>query len=170
MQKKVLKKFALLSAIVLSPLGYSSEPIPLQSAFDAQDIAWVKQSGNARVAGEAYLKLESGEYKGCAGFNIELLPVADYSSERIFKTYGNNLKGQILLSQNPPRFRPDVAAYHDLVRKTTCDDNNKFAFSSIHAGDYYVMAFIIWDGHGGAVMQRVTLRDDDNAQVTLKTK
>jgi len=123
----------------------------------------VKQTGTSTVSGKASLKLADGTLKSCAGFNIELLPVTSYSKERIVKTYGNDQHGQILLEQNPPKFTPDAPEYHDMLIKGACDLRGEFTFSNVPAGDYFVMAFIIWDDAsgptprkaGGAVMKRV---------------
>ena|SRR5690606_18215797 len=172
MKNHFLEKFALcLSVILASHYSHASDPISLESKFDHNEISWVKKKGDASIEGEAYIKLEDGTYKGCSGFNIELLPAADYSNERIYKTYGNNNSGQILISQNPPKFIPDVKAYHELVLKTQCNANNEFSFSNVHPGDYYVMAFIIWnDTQGGGVMKRVALTDGHNTTTVLRAK
>jgi hypothetical protein len=91
------------------------------------------------------------------------LPVTAYSSERISKTYGNVRRGQILLEQNPPKFMPDEKEYHELLIKGACDASGIARFEKVPAGDYFVMAFIIWDEKarattrktGGAVMHRL---------------
>lgn len=159
----------LLTIFLLSHQALSSERIEVESKFDPDEISWVKKDGNVIVEGEAYIKLEDGSYKGCSGFNIELLPVSAYSDERIFKTYGNNKSGQILLKENPPKFTPDHKLYHDLVIKNTCDSKNRFSFSNVHPGDYYIMAFIIWNGtEGGGVMKRVSVQDGSKIKTVLK--
>ena len=160
-----------LSVTFVSQLSLSSDPIRLESKFDPNEISWVKKKGSASIEGEAYIKLEDGTYKGCSGFNIELLPVSDYSSERIYKTYGSNDSGQILISENPPKFTPDAKEYHDLVLKTKCSENNKFSFSNVHPGNYYVMAFIIWgENQGGGVMKRVTVDSTDEKTTVLRVE
>ena len=154
----------------------ASEPIKLSSSFNEDEIKWVANKGNSSVFGTASIKLENGEKRGCASFNVELLPVASYSSERIFKTYGNNESGQILLSQDPPKFEPDVKKYHDLVISTKCNSNSQFEFNNIPQGDFYILAFIIWseekDGvekkFGGAIMKKLHVEANSKVKVNLE--
>ena len=143
--------------------------VPINAPFRLEDLSFVKQPGKATVSGTAVLKLGDDTLKGCAGFNVELLPVAAYSSERILKTYGNTREGQILLEQNPPKFTPDVKAYHEMLLKSTCDAQGQFRFEKVPQGEYFIMAFIMWDDTsgsprkaGGAVMKRIRVGADDN--------
>ncbi|MDN4502812.1 hypothetical protein QX776_10370 [Alteromonadaceae bacterium BrNp21-10] len=153
-----------------------AEVIELDSRFKIEEVQWIRGEGNASLTGKAFIKLENGEYKSCAGFQIELLPVAPYSSERIFKTYGSTLQGQILLSQSPPSFTPDTKAYHEMEIIGKCDDNGVFTFNNIKAGEFFIMAFIIWDEQqgdkntkqGGGVMQYIHLKDNQPQQVVMK--
>ena len=153
----------------------AAEPIKLTSTFNAKEIEWVKTAGNSSVSGSAEIRLENGETKGCASFNVELLPVASYSNERIKLTYGNNKGGQILLSQNPPKFNPDVKAYHEMLISTTCNTKNEFIFTNIPKGDFYLIAFIMWDENkdgapipsGGAVMKRIVVTENSAIKVDL---
>lgn len=154
----------------------AAEPVQLTNQFNLDEVKWVKDVGNSSVKGKAFLKLPGGEYKGCAGFNIELLPVSKYSSERIYKVYGNNEQGQILLKDNPPKFTPDPKEYHELLIKGQCNENNEFLFANVKSGDYYVMAFIIWDTEvdgkpakdGGAVMKRIHVKENSTLEVLSK--
>ena len=167
----------LISALFVFNLSkcLASDPIKLSSSFNEDEIVWVTNKGSASVFGTAYLELENTEKRGCASFNVELLPVARYSSERILKTYGNNEGGQILLSQNPPKFEPDVKRYHELVISTTCNSENQFEFHGVPQGDFYVLAFIIWsekkDGvekkFGGAVMKKIQVKANSKMKVKL---
>lgn len=147
----------------LPAASWAHEPVQLDSRFDAAQVRWAMEPGDAEVIGTAAIRLEDRTTRDCAGFKVELLPVADYSSERIRRTYGNNEGGQILLSQNPPRFTPDAPEYHEMLLKSTCDAHGTFRFSKVPAGDYYLMVFIIWDAGvgnatskaGGAAMRRI---------------
>lgn len=135
------------------------EAVKLNSKFALDDDAFVKTAGNAIVEGEAFIALEDQTLKNCAGFNVELLPSAKYSDERILLTYGSNEFGQILLSQRPPKFTPDVPEYHEYLLKTSCNKEGKFVFKNVPEGVYYAIAFIIWEDNGskrgGGVMKRV---------------
>jgi hypothetical protein len=153
----------------------AEEPLQLESAFNVDDVKFVKQAGTSTVTGSAFLRLADGTTKGCSGFNIELLPVAAYSKERITRTYGNDQQGQILIEQNPPKFTPDVPEYHDMLIKGACDLRGTFNFSNVPAGSYFVIAFIIWDDAssaaprktGGGVMKRIDVPSASRVKIVL---
>lgn len=158
-----------------SPFAFSLEPIQLESSFNIDEVKWVKKSGSSSIHGKASITLKNHESKGCAGFGVELLPVAKYSNERILKTYGNNDHGQILMEDNPPKFIPDTPEYHDMVIKTTCNAANEFVFNNISAGEYYVIGFIIWDVNeegkivksGGGVMKKIKVQPGSASEAML---
>lgn len=173
---KVCAYSMLLISGLAHQVAFSSEPVQLENEFDRKEVQWVTEVGNSTVRGQAFLKLKDGTFKGCAGFGIELLPIAKYSSERIFKTYGNNERGQILLEDNPPTFTPDAKEYHEMLLKTRCNERNEFFFSNVPSGSYYVMAFIIWDviengqtsKAGGGVMGRIDVKPNSENHIQLK--
>lgn len=159
-----MKRIAVLPLLVAisAQLCLAAEPVQLDSRFDRDEVSWIEEPGTATVSGQAHLTLRDGSRKGCAGFHVELLPVARYSTERILKTYGNTERGQVLLEDNPPKFTPDAAGYHEMVIKASCDQRHRFSFRQVPAGDYYVIAFIIWDvpgapgtKTGGGAMKRL---------------
>src|SRR5688500_9691859 len=153
----------------------TGDPLKLDSRFNVDEVSFVKLAGNSTVTGTAFLKLADGTFKNCAGFNVELLPVAAYSNERIFKTYGNDQQGQILMEQNPPKVTPDVPEYHDMLIKGACDLRGEFNFSNVPAGNYFFVAFIIWDDAstpprktGGGVMKRIHVPIEARVEVLLR--
>jgi hypothetical protein len=160
---------------ILAAAAVAAEPVKLDSKFDIDAVRFVKQTGTSTVSGKASLKLADGTVKSCAGFNIELLPVAAYSKERIVRTYGNDEHGQILMEQNPPKFTPDAPEYHDMLIKGACDLRGEFSFSNVPAGDYFVIALIIWDDAssptprktGGGVMKRIRVSPESRVVVLL---
>jgi len=103
-----MKFVILILFYIFSHHASSQETVNLKRKFNLDNVKWVHTKGSSTVSGDAYLKLESGVYKGCAGFNIELLPASEYANERILSTYGNTEQGQVLMSQKPPKFIPDV--------------------------------------------------------------
>ena len=160
----------------IASLTVTAEPIALENRFKMEEVAWIRGEGNASLTGKAFIKLENGEYQDCAGFQIELLPVTPYSKERIEKTYGNTEHGQILLSQNPPSFTPDAKAYHEMEIIGKCDEEGIFRFDNIKAGEFFIMAFIIWDEEqqgekvkqGGGVMHYIHLKDNQSQTVVMR--
>lgn len=149
--------------------------IQLDSTFDVDAVNWVREPGQGSVTGRAALTLRDGTVMGCAGFAVELLPVATYSSERIFRTFGNNHAGQVLVENIPSKFTPDAPGYHKYVLKGACNPRGEFRFEKVPAGDYYVLVFIEWDAAdthppaktGGEVMKRIHVRPRENLTVDL---
>ena len=168
----------LVAGLMWAATGMAGEPVKLDSVFNIDEVSFVKQRGNSTVAGTASIKLADGTIKNCAGFKVELLPIAAYSKERIVRTYGNDQQGQILLEQNPPKFTPDVPEYHDTLIKGACDERGEFRFSNVPAGDYFVMAFIIWEDAsgvtprklGGAAMKRIQVAAGSQVEAHLDSK
>jgi hypothetical protein len=144
----------LAAGLVCASTAVADEPVKLDSVFNIDEVKFARQPGNSTVTGTAFLKLADNTFKSCAGFNVELLPVATYSKERIVRTYGNDQHGQILMEQNPPKFTPDAPEYHDMVIKGACDSRGEFKFSNVPAGAYFVIAFIIWDDASGATPRK----------------
>ncbi|HTU64860.1 MAG TPA: nuclear transport factor 2 family protein [Steroidobacteraceae bacterium] len=151
-------------------------PLQLTNAFVLDDVKWVRDAGDSTVTGRTSLRLRDGSLKSCAGFPVELLPVAGYSSERIFRTYASNQSGQILVEDQPPKFTPDAPDYHEYLLKGACDARGEFRFEKVPAGEYYVMTFIIWDvpgsdpsaKTGGAVMKRIRVAPHSNIAVDAR--
>lgn len=157
---------------IFSVCSQAADPVQVKTPFNANEVKWIQSSGNSSISGSAFLQLNEKEKKGCAGFGVELLPVAGYSNERILNIYGNNSQGQVLMKDNPPKFTPDPTEYHELVRKSKCDEKNQFSFKDLPVGEYYVIFFIIWKDEtgkddGGAVMRRVSLKANDNVVVSV---
>src|SRR5262245_27225555 len=122
-----------LSAAAVAALAAAPTTIQLDSTFNLDDVKWVREPGTATVTGKAFLTQPDGSLKDCAGFNVELLPVATYSSERIFRTYGNTRGGQVLLEDNPPKFTPDAPGYHEFLLKGACNAQGEFRFEKVPA-------------------------------------
>ncbi|PUA30585.1 MAG: hypothetical protein B0W54_08915 [Cellvibrio sp. 79] len=157
---------------LFSVCSQAAGPVQVKTPFNADEIKWIQSAGNSSISGSAFLQLNEKEKKGCAGFGVELLPVAGYSNERILNIYGNNSQGQVLMKNNPPKFTPDPVEYHELVRKSKCDEKNQFSFKDLPVGEYYVIFFIIWKNEagvddGGAVMRRVSLKANENVVVEV---
>jgi len=165
----------LLAGFVACSAVLAAEPLKVDSPFNLEELKFVSVPGKASISGRAVLELADGLLKDCAGFNVEMLPVTAYSSERISKTYGNVQRGQVLLEQNPPKFVPDVKEYHELLLKSSCNAQGVFHFENVPAGDYFVMAFLIWEEKsgdsvrktGGALMQRLKVGANDRVAIEM---
>ncbi len=175
-----MKRKFIFSLIVatMTNLASASEKItlPLNNAFDIEEIAWFKSAGSASITGKASLTLKNGNVINCSGFNMELIPTSKYADERILLTYGNNEFGKVYIEDNPPKFSPDVAEYHSTVRKTTCNGEGVFNFQKLPKGNYYLFAFLISEAkdsggnvksEGGALMSKISLKAKESKSIEL---
>lgn len=138
-------------------------PVPVQSDFDEEEIAWFKQKGSGSISGLAKFKSREGEVRFGDQFVVELMPVGSYTVERLGRIYGNPDSGSVYLQDGIPRFIPDPEAYHTTI-KTVCDAEGRFEFTNLPKGEYYAIAFMIWDEEekgklGGGIMRRVNLAE-----------
>lgn len=145
-------------------------PVVLSSHFNAAEVAWAKAKGTNEVSGQGFLRQGGGGVVTCAGAQVQLVPVATYSTERISGVYGNTTKGYIDPLFSRPLPAPDPG-YVESWYKTQCDAQGKFAFSGLADGDYYLATRVVWyvgnSLQGGDLMQRVSLHGGEQKQVLL---
>ena len=151
--------------------------IILYEAWDNPSAEWFNQTGSASIMGKAHLTLMDGSVRDCSNLGIELLPVTNYAEERLGHIYAEKSHGSILVSERkPPIFSPDAPEYHDHARKTTCDENGIFSFEYLPAGEYYIIAFILWDEEqengetelkGGGLMKRLYVKGGEKIAVDM---
>ena len=80
------------------------------------------------------------------------------------------------MEQSPPKFTPDAPEYHEMLLKGACDQRGEFNFSNVPAGDYFVIALIIWEDKssatprqtGGGMMKRIQVAPDSRVNLLLK--
>lgn len=102
------------------------------------------------------------------------MPVGGYTVERLGKIYGNPDSGSVYLQDGVPRFIPDPEDYHITI-KTICDADGRFEFKDLPKGEYYAIAFMIWDEEvegvlkksGGGIMRRVSLADGASEEIEM---
>lgn len=168
----ILRSLLLVLSVASSAATLAQAPLALESRFNADEVSWVMEPGTATLSGRAYLRLADGSYTGCGDFHVELLPSAKYADERIYLTYGNNVQGQILMADKPPTFTPDAKQYHELGLSAECDENDRFIFHDVPAGEYYLIGFIIWpvgdDLAGGGVMKKISIAEGEVQSTELK--
>lgn len=144
-------------------------PVPVMSDFSDEEVGWFKNSGNGAIKGSSRFKSKTGEIRFGNEFGIELMPVSAYTEERLDKIYNSKTTGYVHLEDGVPRFIPDPAGYHETM-KTMCNEKGDFEFTNLPKGEYYVIAFMIWDQKtgddilkktGGGIMQRVSLAEGE---------
>ncbi len=111
------------------------------------DYAPYRGEGTAEVSGRAIARARGGGYIYAAGDTVYLFPATPYTDEWWQRTM---VEGSYL---TPPD--PRSLAY---MRTTVADDEGKFQFRSLPAGDYYVVCIVTWpDAEEGRPMQVANL-------------
>lgn len=140
--------------------------ITVTNPFDPAAVSWFKTKGGGSIKGVAKFKSKSGELRFGEEFGIELMPNCLYTEERLNHIYGNKNAGFVHVQDGIPKFTPDPEGYHETI-KTMCNEDGTFTFENLPAGDYYVIAFMLWDEIGGGIMQHVVLSDHESKEIEM---
>ncbi len=103
-----------------------------EAKFIEEEYAPYAGKGTARVCGQAYLSLDDGKQHVASGNNVLLAPVTSYTEEA-FKV--KVLRGRHLAAPDP-----DAVKFE---KHTKTDDEGRFCFADLPAGDYYIVADIV---------------------------
>ncbi len=134
-------------------------------AFRDSDFAWSRGSGSGEIDGVL-------AYRGgtCQGTSVVLAPETPWSRARMRVLYLSNTAAAMPVEQvqqrTPPEHNQDYASY---ARRTTCDASNKFSFTGLPDGAWYVITVATPPAGGEriAVMRRVETHGD-TVHVTLR--
>jgi len=163
-------KHILMSVGVAAMLGgCAQKQVTLQTSFDPTEAAYIFTQGNNSVSGQGFLRQKGGVVVNCASFEVALIPITAYASERIQAIYGNTERGYAPYFLTPAV--PSHAEYFRHRRTTQCDAQGNFKFEKVPDGDYYVYTSIMWyAGHsreGGGLMQRISTKGGEHKEVLL---
>jgi len=130
----VLIMLGLLSLVVCLDGCSEAEIKPAEgTAFDVSEYKSPNKEGTGIITGRAFLKAEGGEVKTLAGQTVRLHPATIYSDQ------------WFELASNEKVHR---AAYdhrlEDYVFMTIADDDGRFTFKDVPAGEYYLTTQIFW--------------------------
>ncbi len=134
--------------------------IVIENKFSEETVSWFKTKGNGTIKGVAKFKSISNDIKFGDEFRIELMPNCLYTEERLQNIYNSKTSGFVYVENGIPKFTPDPKGYHDTI-KTMCNANGEFEFNNLPPGEYYLIAFMLWDKTGGGIMKRVKLTVGD---------
>lgn len=107
----------------------------------------------------------------CAGREALLIPVGEYSTQRMVGIFGNNKKGY-RSARTANYGNADSVEYYSMMRNTTCDAEGNFEFKNVANGDYYVFAQVLWSVsdysyEGGNLMQKISISRGKSQRVLL---
>lgn len=132
------------------------------TVFNAAEFAWAKAPGRNGVVGKLTYR-EGPTRFSCAGAGVVLTPETAWSRRRMLILYGSMERAA--LPTSAVRARTANAPPGDpgpFVRRTTCDSADRFSFSGLPDGAWYVIVLARPLGQpraeGTAMMRRVTTR------------
>ncbi len=102
-----------------------------QAEFNPEEYAPYEDTGTARVCGQAYLSLDGGKHHVASGDRVLLAPVTSYTEEA-FKV--KVMRGRSMEDPDPKAMK--------FEKHTKTDDEGRFCFTGLPAGEYYVVADI----------------------------
>jgi len=163
----------LLTSIFIT--GCATKLSSLQTTFNANEAKDMLVKGNNSITGSALIRMKNGGVVTCAGGAVELVPLTNYSKERIIAIYGNDQEGYSPTGYGSEviKFSNEPEDYKKLVKKTHCDAQGYFNFKDIADGSFFLVTHIGWLGgyfdtkQGGSLMHRVDLSNGENKNIVL---
>lgn len=158
----------------------TQSPLPkyeIKSKFDQEQSDSLTKEGSNTVKGSALMRQVGGGIVTCAGQTISLVPVTDYSKERITYLYGTENGGYLSASnmqRNPQPFSFTDPAYEQSRKHTTCDAQGFFKFEKLADGEFYIGGSITWKSNpnnyffdGGTLMRRVKVQGGETKDIVI---
>lgn len=152
----------------------TTQTVTLTTPFNPEQAAFILETGSATITGTSTVKDSIGEVITCAGNNVYLVPVNEYSRERFTYLFGGSAKG---FSPDETiraiKFKPDSPEFRKYMRVSTCNYVGQFVFKNVPAGHYYIGTNIISevDGYnaidGGAYAKEITVQKGQSLNISL---
>jgi hypothetical protein len=131
---------------------------PGATTFNARDFAWSTARGTGAIEGELAYHPGGVRY-ACRGRDVILTPETAWSRLRMEILYGSSTSATVPLTivraRTPSASSGDYASY---VRKTTCNEDDRFIFEGLPDGAWFVITLarpLDGAGEAMAVMRRV---------------
>jgi len=102
-----------------------------QAEFNPEEYAPYVGTGMARVCGQAYLNMEDGKPHVASGDRVLLAPATSYTEEAIMVKV---TRGRKMVDPDPEAMK--------FEQHTKTDEEGRFCFTGLPAGEYYVVADI----------------------------
>jgi hypothetical protein len=134
----IFLRYFLLCVLCFSLVSCASNAT-LTTPFDPQEASFINQTGASTISGQGFLRTMVGEVRYAAGSEVFLIPATKYSTERIGQIYGNSKCA--VFGKN---FKNDDPRYKDFTKTTKANGEGRFSFTSLAAGDYFVVTSVYW--------------------------
>jgi hypothetical protein len=151
-----------LLSVAVCLYGCTEAPIePVErTAFEVSEYDSLNKEGTGIVTGRAFVKTRNGDVKTLAGETVRLHPVSLYS-DQWFELASNR--------------KVHTAAYdyrlEDYVFMTIADDDGRFTFKDVPAGEYYlttqIFGFTPNDVYRARFRKEITVEIDKTLEVIL---
>lgn len=148
--------------------------ITLNTKFNPLEAAYILEKGTSTIIGSASISNQYGDTITCAGNNVFLVPVTEYSTERYQHLFGKNnngfSSGEIIFHV---KFKPDDPKFRKYMKVSTCNYIGEFNFDNVPSGEYYLGTNIISEAEGyntiegGALAKKITVKNQENLKVNL---
>ncbi len=103
-----------------------------EAQFIQEEYAPYEGEGTAQICGQAYVSLDGGNQHVASGNNVLLAPVTTYTQEAYeIKVLG----GENMVDPDPQAMK--------FEKHTRTDDEGRFCFTKLPAGEYYVVADVV---------------------------
>ena len=130
----------------------------------------VDVQGTGEVSGSGFMRQTGGGVVSCAGEVVSLLPVNDYTTERVTFIYGSPAGGRG--TRNIDTGTPKDPQYVADMLETECHVDGRFTFEDVPAGNYYAVTVVRWQvtsyvWEGGPVMRPISVLAGETTDVVL---
>jgi hypothetical protein len=138
-----------------------NEGPPSATVFRPGDFSWSAVPGYGRIEGRLAYHAGSTRYS-CQGMTVVLTPETLWTRRRMTILYKSPERAALpadeVRARTPSAPNEDYSAF---VRRTTCDAANRFAFSGLPDGAWFVITVarpVAGSGETVAVMRRIVTR------------
>ncbi len=118
--------------LVAFPMMGCARTYEREAQFIQEEYAPYEGKGTAKICGQAYVRLDGGNQHVASTNNVLLAPVTSYTEEA-FKL--KVLRGRNMVDPDPQAMK--------FEKYTKTDDEGRFCFADLPAGNYYVVADIV---------------------------
>ena len=152
------------------PPGYVPPPAPGEPAFHPSEFAWSQATGGNSIVGRLTYARGQTHYT-CQGASVILTPETPWSKRRMEVLYLSSERAA--LPAEEVRARTAEAPAGDsspFIKRTICDAQERFTFSHLPAGAWYVITIAKparGAGQSLALMRRVVTKGGKATVATL---
>jgi len=152
------------------PGGRMGPPPPSADVFRAEDFAWSSAPGRGVITGRVTYRQGPTRFT-CAGASVVLTPETPWSRQRMTILYRSPERAALPVDEVRARTPAGPSGdYSAFVRRGTCDGADRFSFSGLPDGAWYVITTAkpaTGAGPTVALMRRVVVRGGRAPNVEL---